>query len=164
MSFNKVVIDMLPKLRRYSYSLTGNINDGDDLLHSSLEKIIRNKNNFKNVKNLSAYFYKIIQNNWKDRFIKNEPIFLDIETVSDSLKDDNISADKFIENENNSTNLKQSIDNLSEKLKSTLLLSVVEEKSYKEISEILEIPIGTVMSRLAEAKKKIIQKNKELTL
>lgn len=164
MSFNKSVLDMLPKLRRYSYSLTGNINDGDDLLHSSLEKIIRNKNNFKNVKNLSAYFYKIIQNNWKDRFIKNEPIFLDIETVSDLLKDDNISADKLIENENNSTNLKQSIDNLSEKLKSTLLLSVVEEKSYKEISEILEIPIGTVMSRLAEAKKKIIQKNKELRL
>ena len=40
-------------------------------------------------------------------------------------------------------------------LKSTFLLATIEEKSYKEISEILDIPLGTVMSRLNEARKKL---------
>ena len=47
------------------------------------------------------------------------------------------------------------INKLSENLKSTFLLAIIEEKSYKEISEILDIPLGTVMSRLNEARKKL---------
>ena len=47
------------------------------------------------------------------------------------------------------------INELSENLKSTFLLATIEEKSYKEISEILDIPLGTVMSELNEARKKL---------
>ena len=164
MSQQQTIIKMLPQLRRYSYSLTGNRNDGDDLLHNSLEKIIKNMKNFENIRNINAYLYKVILNNWRDRFKKNEPIFLDIETLGNSLQDNKSTADVILEQKNNFRNLKKIIDTLSEKLKITLLLSVVEEKSYKEISEILDIPIGTVMSRLAEAKKKLIERNEEIKL
>ena len=60
--------------------------------------------------------------------------------------------------------IKESIKSLSLKLREVLILVALENKSYKETSEILNIPIGTVMSRLNEARKKLSgqKKNNEI--
>ena len=53
--------------------------------------------------------------------------------------------------------INQAIDTLTLKLREVLILIVLEKKTYKEVSEILQIPIGTVMSRLHEARRKILE-------
>ena len=64
---------------------------------------------------------------------------------------------KVMENE-----IKDSIKSLSLKLREVLILVALENKSYKETAEILNIPIGTVMSRLNEARKKLSFKRNDL--
>ena len=58
-------------------------------------------------------------------------------------------------------NVFEKINNLSEKLKETLILVTVQKKSYKEASEILQVPIGTIMSRIHEARRILTEVNNE---
>ena len=55
----------------------------------------------------------------------------------------------------------EKINNLSEKLKETLMLVTVQKKSYKEASEILDVPIGTIMSRIHEARRILLKKENQ---
>ena len=56
----------------------------------------------------------------------------------------------------------EKINDLSEKLKETLMLVTVQKKTYKEASEILQVPIGTIMSRIHEARRILTKQNDEL--
>ena len=58
-------------------------------------------------------------------------------------------------------NVFEKINNLSEKLKETLILVTDKKKSYKETSEILQVPIGTIMSRIHEARRILTEVNNE---
>lgn len=159
----KELLKMIPRLRRYSYSLTGSADKGDDLLQDSIVKIL-SMQNVSSIENVNAYFYKIISNAWKDKLKKKNLEVSPIDEYSNFLPSQNPSAQEDMESRQQSHNLQSIINQLSDNLKTAFLLATVEEKSYKEISEILNIPLGTVMSRLNEARKqlkKIIHK-KEL--
>ena len=145
---------IMPRLRRYCYGLTGNKDLGDDLLHSSIIKILE-KYNFTKIHNLSAYMYQLISNTWKDELrkkYKNLEIHIE-ETAYNNLPD--FHNHHYDSNINLLNEIKEKIQNLSVKLREVLILVTLENKSYKETSEILNIPIGTVMSRLNEARKKL---------
>lgn len=146
---------MVPQLRRYAYGLTGSVDKGDDLLQDSIVKILSMNKNMNHIDNLSAYFYKIISNDWKDKLKKRNIESLDIDNFSNTLQSNNNDIVEEIDLKRKSKKIHELINQLTDNLKSTFLLATIEEKSYKEISEILEIPLGTVMSRLNEARKKL---------
>ena len=86
---------------------------------------------------------------------------LDDEKINDTYeKHIHVDYENNYDQKKNYINVSKSINELSDKLKTTLLLSVVENKTYNDISKILDIPIGTVMSRINESRK--ILKNKLL--
>lgn len=146
---------MVPQLRRYAYGLTGSIDKGDDLLQDSIVKILSMNKNMNHIENLGAYFYKIISNDWKDKLKKRNIESLDIDNFSNTLQSNNNDIVEEIDLKRKNKKIHELINQLTYNLKSTFLLATIEEKSYKEISEILEIPLGTVMSRLNEARKKL---------
>lgn len=146
---------MVPQLRRYAYGLTGSVDKGDDLLQDSIVKILSMNKNMNHIENLSAYFYKIISNDWKDKLKKRNIESLDIDNFSNTLQSNNNDIVEEIDLKRKNKKIHELINQLTDNLKSTFLLATIEEKSYKEISEILEIPLGTVMSRLNEARKKL---------
>ena len=74
----------------------------------------------------------------------------------DQVPDNNINFDKVSYIFNNDK-INQAINTLTLKLREVLILIVSEKKTYKETSEILQIPIGTVTSRLHEARRKILE-------
>lgn len=153
----KELMFILPKLRRYCYALTGNKDQGDDLLHNAVVKIL-SKFKFLKIDNFQAYMYTLISNTWKDTLRKKyrvKEIPINEETLN-IAQDNNIIEDKidFIDKKNE-LNLK--INGLSEILRETLMLVTVEKKTYTETSKILKVPIGTVMSRLHEARRKLIE-------
>ena len=153
----KELMFILPKLRRYCYGLTGNKDQGDDLLHGSVVKILA-KFNLLKIENLQAYMYKIISNLWKDELrkkYKSNEIHVE-DYIMDQVPDNNINFDKVSYISNNDK-INQAINTLTLKLREVLILIVSEKKTYKETSEILQIPIGTVMSRLHEARRKILE-------
>ena len=65
----KELMFILPKLRRYCYALTGNKDQGDDLLHNAVVKIL-SKFKFLKIDNFQAYMYTLISNTWKDTLRK----------------------------------------------------------------------------------------------
>ena len=156
----KELMILMPKLRRYCYALTNNKDSGDDLLHDSIVKIL-SKFDFLKIDNFQAYVYRLISNTWKDNLrkkytineisistdgIENNPAL----TVNDNDNLDYISA---------KDDIFEKINHLSEKLKETLMLVTVQKKSYKEASEILQVPIGTIMSRIHEARRILTKSN-----
>lgn len=149
------LLEMMPKLRRYSYGLTGSIDKADELLQDSIVKILSMNKDIKHIDNLNAYFYKIISNDWKDKIKKRKVETYDIEEFSNTLTANDLDLNEKIDSKRKNKKIHELINELSENLKSTFLLATIEEKSYKEISEILDIPLGTVMSRLNEARKKL---------
>jgi len=152
----KELMFIMPKLRRYCYGLTGNKDMGDELLHNSIVKILEKfKFSFTQIENLSAYMYRLISNTWKDELRKkyrSKEINVDEVTYNNIPDTNNLSYDSNI---NSLNEIKESINSLSVKLREVLMLIALENKSYKETAEILNIPIGTVMSRLNEARKKL---------
>lgn len=156
--YKKELIILMPKLRRYCYALTNNKDQGDDLLHDSILKII-SKFTLLQIDNFQAYMYRLISNTWKDqlrkKYVRNE-ISLEAENIQTNPA---LSLDETENLETFSTkeNLFEKINNLSEKLKETLILVAVQKKSYKEAAEILQVPIGTIMSRIHEARRILAQ-------
>ena len=158
----KELMILMPKLRRYCYALTNDKESGDDLLHDSIVKILA-KFDFLKIDNFQAYIYRLISNTWKDnlrkKYTRNE--------ISITAKDIENDPALSIKNEENldyistKDNVFEKINNLSEKLKETLILVTVQKKSYKEASEILKVPIGTIMSRIHEARRILTEVNNE---
>ena len=159
----KELIFLMPKLRRYCYGLTGNKDHGDDLLHNSIVKILEKfKFDLSSIDNLNAYIYKLISNTWKDELRKkyrNLEVHVD-DMIYNNLPD--IETKNYDGNIDTLNEIKESIKTLSIKLREVLILVALENKSYKETSEILNIPVGTVMSRLNEARKKLSLKRNNL--
>ncbi len=151
----KKLLEMVPQLRRYSYGLTGSIDKGDDLLQDSIIKILSMNKDINHIDNLNAYFYKIISNDWKDKLKKRKVETYNIEDFSNTFSTNDIDLNEAIDSKRKHKKIHKLINELSENLKSTFLLATIEERSYKEISEILDIPIGTVMSRINESRKKL---------
>ena len=158
----KELMILMPKLRRYCYALTNNKDLGDDLLHDSIVKIL-SKFDFLKIDNFQAYIYRLISNTWKDnlrkKYTRNE-----VSITADGIEND--PALSFNDNDNldyisAKNDVFEKVNNLSEKLKETLILVTVQKKSYKETADILKVPIGTIMSRIHEARRILTQVNNE---
>ena len=158
----KELMILMPKLRKYCYALTNDKESGDDLLHDSIVKILA-KFDFLKIDNFQAYIYRLISNTWKDnlrkKYTRNE-----ISITTKNIENDPALS---IKNEDNldyistKDSVFEKINNLSEKLKETLILVTVQKKSYKETADILKVPIGTIMSRIHEARRILTQVNNE---
>ena len=92
----KELMFILPKLQRYCYGLTGNKDQGDDLLHNSVVKIL-SKFNLLKIENFQAYMYKVISNLWKDELrkkYKTKEIQVE-DYIINQVPDNNINFDKI---------------------------------------------------------------------
>ena len=156
--YKKELIILIPKLRRYCYALTNNKDQGDDLLHDSILKIM-SKFYLLKIDNFQAYMYRLISNTWKDqlrkKYVRNE-VSLEAENIQTNPA---LSIDETqnLETFSIKESLFEKINDLSKKLKETLILIAVQKKSYKEAAEILQVPIGTIMSRIHEARRILAQ-------
>ena len=106
--------------------------------------------------------YRLISNTWKDELRKkyrNVEVHVD-DMIYNNLPD--LETKNYDGNIDTLNEIKESIKTLSLKLREVLILVALENKSYKETSDILNIPIGTVMSRLNEARKKLSFKRDDL--
>ena len=158
----KELMILIPKLRRYCYALTNDKESGDDLLHDSIVKILA-KFDFLKIDNFQAYIYRLISNTWKDnlrkKYTRNE-----ISITSKNIENDlalSIKNDDNLDYISTKDSVFEKINNLSEKLKETLILVTVQKKSYKETADILKVPIGTIMSRIHEARRILTEANNE---
>jgi RNA polymerase sigma-70 factor, ECF subfamily len=158
--FSDLAMEHMPSLYTAALRMTRNPADAEDLVQETYLKAYRAFNSFTEGTNLKAWLYRILTNTYINtyRAKKRRPEESDIDdlenfylyrrlgglegaTAGRSAEDEVL--DHFTE-----TEVKEAIEALPEQFRMAVLLGDVEGFSYKEIAEILDVPIGTVMSRL----------------
>lgn len=149
-SFRTELIALLPRLRRFALGLTASPHQADDLVQAGCERALSRRQQWQTGTRLDSWMYKIMQNLWIDQMrSKPEAVQADseeIERVPDRDWNRGIEAKLALEQ------VTRAMGRLPPAMRSVLALVCIEGLSYQEASESLEVPIGTVMSRLARAR------------
>ena len=163
--FAEQAMEYMPQLYSAALRMTRNASDAEDLVQETYLKAYRGFGGYKEGTNLKAWLYRILTNTFINsyRAKKRRPDETELDEVEDlylyrrlggleaaqagrSAEDELM--DWFTDDE-----VKDAIEHLPENFRLAVLLADVEGFSYKEIAEILDIPIGTVMSRLHRGRK-----------
>ena len=163
--FAELTMDLMPSLYSAALRMTRNPADAEDLVQETYLRAYRGFGGFEEGTNLKAWLYRILTNTFINayRAKKRRPDESDIDDIEDlylyrrlgglegamagrSAEDELL--DRFTDAE-----VKSAIEALPDNFRLAVLLADVEGFSYKEIADILDIPIGTVMSRLHRGRK-----------
>lgn len=152
--FNRELLALLPNLRRFALSLCRAADVADDLVQLTCQKALSNRNSYQSGTRMDAWLFRILRNSWIDmaRRRRSEGETVDIDEVYDLSGSE---GNREMENRLLLDRTLKAIQSLAEEQREVLMLVCVEELSYRETAEILEVPIGTVMSRLARARKQL---------
>jgi RNA polymerase sigma-70 factor (ECF subfamily) len=152
LSFDAEILALLPQLRRYSRSLTRSDAESEDLLQDCVEKALSHRAQWRGA-NIRAWAYRIMTNlhlNTRRALARRPSVGIEeAETVAESV----LPSDPLARNR-----LVRALDTLPEEARAVLMLVAVEGHSYQEIADMLDIPIGTVMSRLSRARQMLREK------
>lgn len=141
------------KLRKFSYKLTQNIHDAEDLLHSTIVRAIEKKHQFHEGTNLFSWTSRIMYN----MFVSNYRRKVKFETQYDPdsyLEYESIAAPQDSNME--VQDIGKAIDMLSDDHREILVMVCVDDMGYAEVAENLDIPVGTVRSRLSRARQNLL--------
>jgi len=146
------MVAILPRLRRFAYALTGSTEQGDDLVQEACLRALSRVELWQPGTRLNSWMYRIAQNIWLDRVRANK---VRGEIVDISVMEGVIGTDGRTVTESELT--LQAVDaalaRLPAEQRAAVALICIEGASYKEAAEIAGVPIGTVMSRLARARR-----------
>ena len=153
---------MLPRLRRFAYALTGSTDLGDDLVQSACERALSRLNQWQPGTRLDSWMFRIMQTIWIDqmRAKKVRGHSYDLDAANDIAGDD---GERAMEARLTLKRVRGAVQELPEDQKLALTLVSIDGRSYKEAAEILGVPIGTVTSRLARARKRLYEVAYETT-
>lgn len=147
----KQLVAFLPNLRRFALSLCRSSVQADDLVQLACERALSSARSFEAGTRFDAWIFRILRNLWIDQLRR-----LRTAGPQDDLADheERLSApgDGLAETRLMLGSVAEAIDRLPMEQREVLVLVCVEDFSYKEAAETLDIPIGTVMSRLARAR------------
>jgi len=146
------MLDALPHVRRFAISLSRSRFDGDDLLQSTVERVLK-KGVPENV-DMRKWMFRVCKNIWIDE-IRARKVRRRAAEGQDITIHNRPESEVEIMDKLKLAQVKTAMDNLPDDQRVTLSLVAIEGYSYKDTAEILETPIGTVMSRLARARKNL---------
>lgn len=146
--FPQQLIELIPRLRRFARGLTGSAADADDLAQAALERALVHQAAWQRGTRLDSWLYRIAQNLWRDELRasrrRSEP--LDAEALVG--EDGRESLLRQVE----VRDVSRAFERLPEEQRVILALVVLDGMSYQQAADVLGVPIGTVMSRLARAR------------
>jgi RNA polymerase sigma-70 factor, ECF subfamily len=157
--FADLAMEYMPALYSAALRMTRNAADAEDLVQETYLKGYRGFASFTDGTNLKAWLYRILTNTYINsyRAAKRRPEVADVEDVEDlylyrRLASDGPELGRSAEDEAldrlTDDDVKAAIESLPDTFRMAVLLADVEGFSYKEIAEITDVPIGTVMSRI----------------
>jgi RNA polymerase sigma-70 factor (ECF subfamily) len=149
--FAQDLVALLPRLRRFALSLTRSVAEADDLVQATCERALRARDQWMPGTRLDSWLYRIMRNLWIDAIRKHQANASEPMDEAMGLAGDD--GRRVVEAALTLDAVKGAIDGLPDEQRAVLLLVCTEEHSYQEAAIELGIPIGTVMSRLARARR-----------
>jgi RNA polymerase sigma-70 factor, ECF subfamily len=168
-AFEDLALPLLPALYNVANWLTRNASDAEDLVQETFLKSLRGFAGFETGSNFKAWIFRILRNTYltsRSGLAARRTVALEDELDEGSESGRGVYPESAIDRETPELNLirladRAALHNAMEKLPPPLLevvlLCDVEEMKYKDIAAILEVPIGTVMSRIARARTQLRQ-------
>lgn len=163
-TFEQLTLPFIDPLYSYAFSLTGNSAEAEDLVQETFLKAFRAFDSFKQGTNMKAWLFRILKNSFINEFHQKKRYeALDgngsedeaYEKLIASRKTDAQQSDvekEFFEN-TFGDEVVAALDALPPEFKSAVYMADVQEMTYEEISEVMEVPIGTVRSRISRGRK-----------
>jgi RNA polymerase sigma-70 factor (ECF subfamily) len=142
---NEELVTLLPRLRRFARALARNPVDADDLVQLALERALTRADQLRVGAPVASWVFGILRNAWIDEQrarARSGRIFVPEghESAGDAFPNDELLS------------VQEAMERLPEEQRSAVALVLIEGMSYKEAAHVMEIPIGTLTSRLARAR------------
>ena len=149
------LIALLPRLRRFAFTIARSAADADDLVQEACIRALTRQDQWNPAQPLDRWVFRILRNVWIDevrkRQVRTGQGQIPAEDASELISVETGEA-RFAERE-----LHRKITEMPDELGLVVLVVSVEGYSYKEAAELLDVPVGTVMSRLHRARKQLAQ-------
>ena len=155
-TFEEEMLALLPRLRRFARSLTRDLPDADDLCQLAVERALKSRDQWQPGTRLDAWMYRIMRNSWIDEArarTRRAQTFAPEEDGMD-VGDDGYEA---IERNVAISEVDRAMARLPDEQREVIALVLVEGLAYKEAAEILDIPMGTLTSRLVRGRQALVQ-------
>lgn len=152
-TFKTEMIGLLPRLRRFALSLTRSAPDADDLLQDACTTALQRWHQYDPAQPLDRWMFRIIRNLWISEIRKRKVREGQGQVPAEEATElQTVDADDTL----NAKQLQARVSALPDDLAQPLMLVCAEGYSYREVSELLDIPVGTVMSRIHRARKLLV--------
>jgi RNA polymerase sigma-70 factor (ECF subfamily) len=144
------IVEMLPRLWRFGLTLTRSAAEADDLVQSACERALSREAQLRGDTKIGAWMYTIMRNLWIDQIRARRTHLHDgIEAADNVVGDDGVA---LAERNDAWAAVRRGLASLPVQQRVALTLVCVDGMSYKEAAAILEVPIGTLTSRIARGR------------
>jgi len=151
------IVALLPRLFRFAHALTGSKQEAEDVVQTACERALTRLDQFTPGTRLDSWMFRIVRTVAIDRgrrerrSVAVDPVILGEQIVEDARIAEGTAARQDL------NTVRRALDELPEQQRSVLLMVALEGLSYQEVADTLGIPIGTVMSRLSRARRKLAE-------
>lgn len=155
-TFEGEILALLPRLRRFARSLARNDPDADDLCQLAIERALKARDQWREGTRLDSWMYRIMRNIWIDEArarARRAQTFAPEEDGID-VGDD---GHEVIERNVAVSEVDRAMARLPDEQREVIALVLVEGLAYKEAADILDIPMGTLTSRLVRGRQALLQ-------
>ena len=154
--FEMLAMPLFDQLYNLAHWLTGDRADAEDLVQETYAKALKGFKSFEEGTNLRAWMFRILRNTFltsRTGLKVQNTVMIEDEADGVDLASHNITPESLLLQLEDSQSVMSALAELPVPYREMILLSDMEELSYKEIAEVLAVPIGTVMSRLSRGRK-----------
>jgi RNA polymerase sigma-70 factor (ECF subfamily) len=148
--FSDHLVAVLPRLRRFARGLAGTPDGADDLVQAACERALARAYQFHEGTRFDSWMFRIVQTIWIDQLRAREVRKEDGDVAEERLGTD--APVRVIEARLALAEVRLAVERLPPDQRTVLMLVTVEGLSYKEAAEVADVPVGTIMSRLARAR------------
>lgn len=148
-ALHQQIIEILPRLRKFAYSLTGAKADADDLLQTTVERLLQ-RTMPKDVE-LIKWAFRVCKNIWIDE-LRSKNVRIKAVAVLEVEASNNVDGEKTVMAKMALQEVNQAMSQLPNEQRAAMALVCVEGYSYAEAAAALDLPIGTIMSRISRAR------------
>ncbi len=163
--FQRFVCEFGERAFQFAYRLTGNIEEAKDLVQESFYRVLRSWDRYDRSRSLEAWFFTILRHVFLDgrkRYERRHAVSLnrpvrpsgreEATTYDELLSDQEEAVLELLERAEAAEGVRRTLDRLAYDHRVVLTLCDMEGHSYEEISRVLDVPVGTVRSRISRAR------------
>jgi RNA polymerase sigma-70 factor (ECF subfamily) len=161
--FEQLAMPLFDRLYNFAHWLTRNREEAEDLVQETYVKALKGFSSFEPGTNFKAWIFRILRNTFltSRTGLKAATVPLDLQDNDAALPVENETPETILIDRTSERIMQEAIAELPVPFREILLLCEVEEMSYQDIAATLEIPMGTVMSRLSRARRALRSAVKE---